>query len=62
MFRYYLKSRPPSIGCQPNGSCNIYSYEVKTYIQSIDLEVWGYAEYNHPLTDNQISDYELVKA
>ena len=58
-YRYYLTQRPPSPGAIPSGSINTVSFDDK---QDVDgLEAWGYVEYDKPLTENQISDYELTK-
>ena len=56
-YRYYLTQRPPAPGAIPRGSKNTVSFDTK---QEVDgLEAWGYVEYDKPLTDEQISDYEL---
>ena len=61
MFRYYLEARPPSIGCQPNGTINIVDYGQKKYVEEIDREVWGHVEYEKLLSARQIRDYELIE-
>ena len=61
MFRYYLKARPPSIGCQPNGTINIVDYGYKKYVEEIDREVWGHVEYEKHLATEKVIDYELIE-
>ena len=59
LYRYYLTQRPPAPGAIPRGSKNTVSFDTK---QEVDgLEVWGYVEYDKPLTEQQISDYELTE-
>ena len=58
-YRYYLTQRPPAPGAIPRGSKNTVSFDTK---QEVDgLEAWGYVEYDKPLTEQQISDYELTE-
>lgn len=59
VYRYYCQFRPPMPGAIPrDGLVNIGDYD---YPQSFDgISAWGFAEYNRPLTDKEISDYELV--
>jgi len=52
-YRYYMTQRPPSPGAQPRGSINVVSYDNKKD------GAWGYVEYEKPLTDKQVKDYEL---
>ena len=65
MNRYYLTQRPPSIGTFPNSKNNkptkVESFVSKITIQEIDKECWGYVEYKEPLTNKEISDYELIE-
>lgn len=60
-YRYYLTQRPPSLGCQPNGAVNIVTYNEITYIVAIRYGAYGYAEYDRKLTDQEISEYELIE-
>lgn len=55
MYRYYLTQRPPSLGTHPSKNVeNVVSFDEKTN------GVWGYVDYTCPLTEKEISDYELA--
>ena len=60
LYWYYTTHRPPAPGAIPSGAVECESYDTRTYIPNIDDQAWGKAAYNHPLTDEQVSDYELV--
>lgn len=60
-YRYYTTSRPPMPGGIPkDGLVGIKAFEARTYIPSLGREVWGFADYKHPLTDAEVSEYELL--
>jgi len=63
-YRYYLTQRPPSLGTFPkpkdNRIIDIVEFEDKKFIHNIYCKAWGYVEYEKPLTDKEISDYELI--
>lgn len=66
-YRYYSPNRPLDIGTYPYwnggednrviGTCN---YEKRTYRPFLSRWVWGYVEYEKPLTKSEIAEYELV--
>ena len=59
-YKYYLTQRPPSLGTHPRiNTITICSYYEKTHKEEINCEAWGYVTYKEPLTDKEISDYEL---
>lgn len=62
-MRYYSTQRPVSPGSYPKNKGNeiteIYNYDDKTYIEEIGKEAWGYIDYLYPLTEQDVSDYEL---
>ena len=58
-YRYYLTQRPPSLGTHPNGTSNIVSFDNKQEFEGVNC--YGYVEYEKPLTETQINDYELVE-
>ena len=61
-YRYYLRMRPPGIGCQPKGGLEcLHAFKSATYVESIGKWAWGWAEYTRPLTCDEIRDYELVR-
>lgn len=57
--RYYLTQRPPSIGTHPNGALKTVSFDSKQDFEGVNC--WGYVEYENPLTERQINDYELTE-
>ena len=57
--RYYLTQRPPSIGTHPNGALKTVSFDSKQDFEGVNC--WGYVEYENPLTEAQINDYELTE-
>ena len=65
MNRYYLTQRPPMPGAFPKPADNrvlsVESFDEKTYCMQIGQLAWGYIEYEHPLSEQQVSSYELVK-
>lgn len=61
LYRYYLTQRPASIGTQPSGAENITNFDSKQYVDEISKEAYGYVEYSHKLSENQMEDYELVE-
>lgn len=63
-YRYYSINRPVSIGTYPkNGNLDRFeNYESGLkYIDEINREAWGELIYNHPLTEKEIDNYELVQ-
>lgn len=61
MYRYYLTQRGPGPGCQPAGVIKIEDFGTKKHIKEMDWKVWGYVEYDAPLNQKQIEDYELIE-
>ena len=59
-FRYFTLYRPPMLGAIPSGAIEVFSYDDRHYIEDVQHDAWGYAVYDHPLTEAQISDYELA--
>lgn len=61
VYRYYCKFRPPMPGAIPRrGLVRVYSYDYK---QSFDgVGAWGFAEYESPLTEQEINAYELYES
>lgn len=59
MYRYYLPYRPPMPGAIPRGAKTVVAFDDRTRIHGT-LEAWGYAEYDEPLDDDDVSNYELV--
>jgi len=63
--KYYLTQRPHSLGTFPDSKNNkamgLHGYDNKEYVEDIGCDAWGYVTYKEPLTDKEISDYELVE-
>lgn len=63
IYRYYSIERPVSIGTYPkvkdNKPVNIENFDLKTYVDEIKCEAYGYLEYEKPLTSTQAATYEL---
>ena len=51
VWKYGMKHRPYSIGCQPKGVCRVESDPNGHY--------WDIIVYEHPLQSKDVSDYEL---
>ena len=60
-YRYYTTQRPPMMGCIPKGASKIVFFDDRTFVADIGREAWGYAEYGHQLSAEEIADYELVE-
>lgn len=60
--KYYSVMRPVSIGTFPdNGTIlGIVNFDRREMVEAIGREAWGYINYSKPLTEKQISDYELI--
>ena len=59
-FRYYLTERPVSMGTQPKEMAKFNNFGGKKLVDEIKKEAYGYVEYNHALSQQEIKDYELV--
>ena len=66
VYRYYCKARPPMIGGVPNRKTlvlvNAEAFDERRYVPEVDCMAWGWVEYDHPLTLDEIFDYELRSA
>lgn len=58
-YRYYCLCRPAGPGAVPRGLINLKNYDDKQFVPEIEKEAWGWVEYEKPLTDKEIRDYEL---
>ena len=60
-IKYYMLERPVSIGTQPkNGMMDYINYDDKTAVDG--HMVWAEIYYNRELTENEMTEYEIVKA
>jgi len=49
------------LGSYPkNGAQEICNFETKIFCEEIGLEAWGYIDYDHELTEQEATDYELT--
>ena len=66
LHRYYSTQRPVGPDTFPNladnNPVNIINFDEREFQTDIDRAAWGYLEYEHPLTEKQVEDYELVRA
>lgn len=60
--RYYLRSRPPMIGTHPAGATEKEAWYPSRPIpgEATGFYVWGWVEYDSPLSLEQIWQYELL--
>jgi hypothetical protein len=61
MNRYYLTQRPPAPGTFPGKPVNMKAFDSREHVEEIGRPAWGWVEYEEPLTEKQIADYELVE-
>lgn len=65
MPAYYFASRPPGIGCQPDGfdpdTREIYVPR-REVVELNGRAVWGKVDYPEPLTSGQCELYDLIPA
>lgn len=63
MKKYYSTQRPIMLGgCPKRGLVEFYNYDRREMVKEIGREAWGYVFYNRELTEEEIKEYELVKA
>ena len=64
-YKYYSTQRPIDIGTIPKGEndpVKISNFDNRKWVENATFRAWGYVTYNEPLTEKQISDYELRPA
>lgn len=63
MLRYYSIQRPVGPGTYPRkDGVIIHNFCDKTYCKEIGREAWGYIDYTEPLTEKEMSTYELMQS
>lgn len=62
LYRYYSTQRPVSNGTYPGKPENIQNFNDRQEVCGGQMRAWGYLEYKEPLTEKQMSDYELKPA
>ena len=61
-YKYYSTQRPVDIGTFPkteNGPLRLVNFDSREGVEQGQFQAWGYLVYDAPLTEKQISDYEL---
>lgn len=61
-YRYYSTQRPVAPGTYPNGEnkpVNIENFDNRQEVGNGQLQAWGYLEYEKPLSQKELNDYEL---
>ena len=59
-YRYYCIFRPPMLGAVPRGFVEMEDFGERKRVEEIGWPSWGWVEYEQPLTETQVRDYELV--
>lgn len=66
LYRYYSTQRPVDIGTFPkppyNAPDEIVNYDQRVPVEGGAFLAWGHLAYTRPLTEKQVSDYELRPA
>lgn len=62
LYRYYSTQRPVMPGTFPGKPTQIENFDERVPVCGGRMEAWGYLEYAKPLTEKQMSDYELKPA
>ena len=57
--RYYFLSRPPGIGCQPDGFANREYWRPKQEIPGTERTAHGWVEYPEKLTAEQVEHWSF---
>jgi len=57
MYCYAMLMRPPQLGAMPTDG--LVSVSCEPVVPPSGHHTWGWIKYNRPLTDKEISDYEL---
>lgn len=59
---YYSLLRPIDIGTLPRKDFTHYeNFDIRTYVDSIGREAWGFVEYSKELTEDEMKTYSLMK-
>lgn len=62
-YRYYVTQRPIDIGTIPNAqNAHTTNFADRTMVDEIGRQAYGYVEYDTPLTEQEIRNYELYTA
>lgn len=64
-YRYYCRMRPPMLDSIPIDRAiilEVESFLERQYVAEIDSMVWGWVEYDRPLSPKEVAVYELISA
>ena len=62
-YKYWLTLRPAMPGTVPTRKLKgINNFDIRTYMEEVGREVWGYVEYSEPLSEGEVANYELIEA
>lgn len=63
-YRYYSTQRPVMPGSYPKPQGNkvleIENFDSRMYVDEIKREAWGFVEYEKPLSETLVRDFELI--
>ena len=62
LYRYYSTQRPVAPGTYPGKPKEIQNFDNREKVCDGRMEAWGYLDYEKPLTEKQMTDYELKPA
>lgn len=61
-YRYWLTLRPAMPGTIPTKNLSrIENYDYRRFDGEAGREVWGYVVYSAPLSEKEVSEYELME-
>ena len=64
IYSYYMTQRPPQIGAMPKEGLLRIMYvsedETKEWVELLQMDAYARLEYDHELTEKEVSDYELI--
>lgn len=64
-YRYWSTQRPISLGTYPkpegNKVVDIENFSRREFCKEIGREAWGYIDYEYPVPDEMLRQYEMVK-
>lgn len=66
MYRYYCAKNPPEhgklteLGLLSEPLRGVQCYAVRYYVPEIDRMAWGWVEYDHELTPEEVAKYGLI--
>lgn len=59
LYRYYCRMRPPAPGSIPKRNLH-EAVAARINVVGEKRQMYGFADYTQPLTDEEIEEYELV--